>query len=85
MVNYGLYNILSTYVKAPSEAYAGVQWSIIYIIVIIAVVTVIMLAIIPKENINEILESMENPEKSPEQQLRNITDEDLTNSENDKK
>lgn len=78
MVNYGLYNILNVYFVKPSDVYSGVQLNIISMIIIIGIVTVIMLILLPKENINELLANMENTvDKSPEQQLQDMIDEEL--------
>lgn len=91
MVNYGLYNILDTYVVKPQQAYMGVQMSIVSIIIIITVVTVIMLAIIPKDTTNELLAYMEsegnikNNTLTPEQLVRDMIDEELEENNNNNK
>ena len=78
MVNYGLYNILNIYFVKPSDAYSGVQLNIISMIIIIGIVTVIMLVLIPKENVNELMKNLENgANKSPEQQLQDMIDDEL--------
>lgn len=79
MVNFGLYNILNIYFIKPSDVYSGVQLNIIAMIIIIGIVTVIMMILIPKENMNELLANMENNivDKSPEQQLQDMIDEEL--------
>lgn len=60
-INYGLYNVLSGYLKTDdnNDIYSGVQLNIIIVLVIIAVVTVIMVALIPKENIQQVLIDIE--------------------------
>jgi len=55
LINYGLYSLLETYVVKPSDTYNGVQVNIIFTLIIIGIVTVIMLMLIPKDNVNEIL------------------------------
>jgi uncharacterized membrane protein len=76
MVNYGLYNILDTYLVKPSNVYGGVQMNIISIIIIIVVVTVIMLVLIPKDTTDELLANMEREDATPEQQLQDIVGSD---------
>lgn len=77
MVNYGLYNILN--IIKPTDVYSGVQMNIISMVIIIGIVTGIMMVFIPKENVNELLSNMENNngDKSPEQQLQDMIDEEL--------
>ncbi len=60
MINYGLYNVLNTYFKnsGSESAYSTVQLNIIIVLTIIASVTVIMVILIPKENVNEIMAKM---------------------------
>ncbi len=61
MINYGLYNVLNTYFKnseTGASAYSTVQINIIIVLTIIASVTVIMVILIPKENVNEIMAKM---------------------------
>ena len=77
MVNYGLYNILNVYFVKPSDTYSGVQLNIISMVIIIGIVTVIMLVLIPKENVNELIANLENGHRSPEQQLQDMIDEEL--------
>ena len=78
MVNYALYNILNTYVLKPSDTYGVVQMNIITVVVIIGAVTVIMFVLIPKENVNELILNMDSGgEKTPEQQLQDMIDEEL--------
>ena len=65
-INYGLYNVLSTYLNTNNDSendiYSGVQLNIIIIIVIIAVVTVLMIILIPKENVSELMNRISNPD-----------------------
>ena len=61
MINYGLYNVLNAYFKnsdTGESAYNTVQINIIIVLTIIASVTVIMVILIPKENVNEIMAKM---------------------------
>ncbi len=59
MINFGLYNVLNTYFKnsdtAGASAYSTVQLNIIIVLTVIASVTVIMVILIPKDNINEMM------------------------------
>lgn len=87
VINYGLYNVLSIYVKKPSNLYNDVQWSIIYTMIVIIVVTVVMIAIMPKDRLNELLlqntngahmlDANNNTTLSPEEQLQNMLDDEL--------
>ena len=72
MVNYGLYNIISMYFIKPSDVYYGVQMSMITTTITIIIVTIIMLALLPKEKVNEVLTDIENDNKSDEQRLRDM-------------
>ena len=88
MVNYGLYNILATYVVQPEDVYMGVQMNIISLVIIITVVTVIMIVIIPKDTTNELLAYMEGKKNieqntlTPEQQVQDmIDDNDVDNND----
>jgi len=82
MVNYGLYNILATYVVQPEDVYMGVQMNIISLVIIITVVTVIMIVIIPKDTTNELIMYMEGKKNieentlTPEQQVQDMVDND---------
>ena len=60
MINYGLYNTLDTYFNTNEELYDSVQWNIISVVIILAIVTVIMIVLIPSENIKEIMAKMDN-------------------------
>ena len=71
MVNYSLYSILSIYFIKPSDVYYGVQMSMITTGITIVIVTIMMLALIPTEKVDEALLSIENG-KSDEEQLRDI-------------
>lgn len=82
MVNYGLYNLLDTYLVKPANVYSSVQMNIISIVIVIVVVTIIMLVLIPKDATNELLVMMENSDgalknRSPEQQLQDMIDDEL--------
>ena len=61
MINYGLYNLLNSYFKnSDTESiYSTVQLNIIIVLTVIATVTVIMVILIPKDNINELMAKME--------------------------
>jgi len=60
MINYGLYNLLNSYFKNSDteSVYSTVQLNIIIVLTVIATVTVIMVILIPKDNINEIMAKM---------------------------
>jgi len=61
MINFGLYNVLNTYFKnseTGASAYSTVQLNIIIVLTIIASVTIIMVILIPKENVNELMAKM---------------------------
>jgi len=92
MINYGLYNTLNTYFNTNEELYDSVQWNIISVVIILAIVTVIMIVLIPSENIKEIMTKMDNENngpvlegsstgssgtETPEQTLQNMIDEEL--------
>ena len=61
MINYGLYNLLNSYFKNSDteSVYSTVQLNIIIVLTVIATVTVIMVILIPKDNINELMSKME--------------------------
>ncbi|HTH22841.1 MAG TPA: hypothetical protein VL854_11540 [Nitrososphaeraceae archaeon] len=61
MINYGLYNLLNSYFKNSDteSVYSTVQLNIIIVLTVIATVTVIMVILIPKDNINELMAKME--------------------------
>lgn len=62
MINYGLYNVLNSYFKNSGtevSAYSTVQLNIIIVLTVIASVTIIMVILIPKENVNELIAKME--------------------------
>jgi hypothetical protein len=65
MINYGLYNTLNTYFNTNEELYDSVQWNIISVVIILAIVTVIMIVLIPSENIKEVMAKMENNSGGP--------------------
>jgi len=93
MINYGLYNTLNTYFNTNEELYDSVQWNIISVVIILAIVTVIMIVLIPSENIKEVIAKMDNENngngpvlegngsaastETPEQTLQNMIDEEL--------
>jgi len=92
MINYGLYNTLNTYFNTNQELYDSVQWNIISVVIILAIVTVIMIVLIPSENIKEVMAKMDNENngpvlegsgsaaagtETPEQTLQNMIDEEL--------
>ena len=59
-INFGLYNVLSSYFKSESGGGGGgdigvVTINILTVIIIISIVTVIMVILIPKESVNEIM------------------------------
>lgn len=62
MINYGLYNVLNSYFKNSgtdtSSAYSTVQLNIIIVLTVIASVTVIMVILIPKDNVSELMSKM---------------------------
>jgi hypothetical protein len=62
MINYGLYNVLNSYFKNSNteSVYSTAQMNIIIVLTVIASVTVIMIVLIPKENVNEIMTKMSN-------------------------
>lgn len=60
MINYGLYNTLNTYFNTNEELYDSVQWNIISVVIILGIVTVIMIVLIPSENIKEVVAKMDN-------------------------
>ena len=64
MINYGLYNTLNTYFNTNEELYDSVQWNIISVVIILAIVTVIMIVLIPSENIKEVMAKMDNENNS---------------------
>lgn len=64
-VNYGLFNILNTHFK-HDDVYNAVQVNILSVVFIIGIVTVIMVILIPKENVNQILSDMEEENKGLE-------------------
>ena len=58
MINFGLYNVLNTYFKnsdTGASAYSTVQLNIIIVLTVIASVTIIMVILIPKENVSELM------------------------------
>jgi hypothetical protein len=61
MINYGLYNVLNSYFKNSDTeyAYSTVQLNIIIVLTVIASVTVIMVILIPKENVSELMSKIE--------------------------
>jgi predicted DNA-binding ArsR family transcriptional regulator len=94
MINYGLYNVLDMYFHNNDQenAYSGVQLNIISVVMIIGIVTVIMVVLIPKENVNELMAKMEKSNNmnklvnsssgviddiTPEQELSDMIDENL--------
>lgn len=78
MVNYGLYSILNTYLLKPSNAYEITQINIISVGIIIGVVAILMFFLIPKESADEMLRDIQGgSEKSPEQQLQDMIDDEL--------
>lgn len=93
MINYGLYNVLDMYFHNNDQenAYSGVQLNIISVVMIIGIVTVIMVVLIPKENVNELMKKIEKGdmpnklvdqpstviEKTPEEELNDMIDENL--------
>lgn len=101
MINYGLYNVLNSYFKSSGteiSAYSTVQLNIIIVLTVIASVTIIMVILIPKENVNELMAKIEgaqttmigggtggnnNNELTDEEQLRNMIDEELENNKKD--
>jgi hypothetical protein len=60
-INYGLYNVLNSYFKNSDTeyAYSTVQLNIIIVLTVIASVTVIMVILIPKENVSELMSKIE--------------------------
>jgi predicted DNA-binding ArsR family transcriptional regulator len=62
MINYGLYNILNSYFKnsGTDVVYSNVQLNIIIILMVLGFATVIMVILIPNENVNELMTRMEN-------------------------
>jgi len=99
MINYGLYNTLNTYFNTNQELYDSVQWNIISVVIILAIVTVIMIVLIPSENIKEVMAKMDNENngpvlegsgsaaagtETPEQTLQNMIDEELEEDSNKK-
>ena len=91
MINYGLYNVLDMYFHNNDQesAYSGVQLNIISVVMIIGIVTVIMVVLIPKENVNELMKKIEKGdmpnklvdqpviERTPEEELNDMVDENL--------
>jgi len=62
MINFGLYNVLNTYFKnsdTGASAYSTVQLNIIIVLTVIASVTVIMVILIPRENVNELMSKIQ--------------------------
>ena len=58
MINFGLYNVLNTYFKnsdTGASAFSTVQLNIIIVLTVIASVTIIMVILIPKENVSELM------------------------------
>ena len=57
MINFGLYNVLNTYFKhsGSDSVYSTVQLNIIIVLTVIASVTIIMVILIPKENVSELM------------------------------
>lgn len=82
MVNYGIYSILDFYFDTVETVYSGVQMNIIFTIAIIGVVTILMLAILPKQSVDEMINELtgdsasnnNKKNKTPDQILNEIID-----------
>jgi len=72
MINFGLYNVLNTYFKnsdTGASAYSTVQLNIIIVLTVIASVTVIMVILIPKDNINEMMAKIQQQDNTGAQTI----------------
>ena len=72
MINFGLYNVLNTYFKnsdTGASAYSTVQLNIIIVLTVIASVTVIMVILIPKDNINEMMAKIQQQDSTGAQTI----------------
>lgn len=87
VVNYSLYSLLDVYfdVKTVTEAYVGVQFNLLYTVIVIGIVTGLMLVLLPKESVNEIYKELEgNKEednRTDAQILQDMIDDELSKSE----
>lgn len=79
VINYGLYSLLDIYFF-DSDTF-GIQQNITLMIIIIGVVSILMFVLIPKENVNELMMTLENEnggQRTPEQEFNDmIADEQL--------
>lgn len=82
VINYGLYSLLDIYFF-DSDMF-GIQQNIILMIIIIGVVSILMFVLIPKENVNELMMTLENEngvQKTPEQEFSDMVTEEQLNDE----
>ena len=112
-INYGLYNVLSTYFHTENNddnSSSRIQLNIIIVLIVLASTTVIMVMLIPKESVKELMTKIETSEistvltgtgagaggekggghlgteyeKTDEEKLRDMIDEDLDQDNNKK-
>lgn len=77
MVCYGLFSLLDTYYFTSDS----VSQNILIMMIVIGIVSVIMFILIPKDSTTDLMKSITNEvddvEKTPEQQLQDMIDDDL--------
>lgn len=79
MVNYGIYSLLDIFFDTIDTVYTGVQMNIIFTTAVIGIVTILMLAILPKQSVDELMADISGAEKkhvSAYEMLQDMIEED---------
>lgn len=89
MINYGLSSLFSAYFNTIDNIYMGVQLNLWITILVIAIITVLMLLLLPKQTVDELFKDINgngnggsngiltmngNNSRTPDQQLQDMID-----------